>query len=155
MLLSVHATVGAVLGEQVSTPLLAFVLGFISHFILDIIPHGDEALIKAYRNDFKNKGMKYLIVFDLVSTAILLPLLFYTQKISFNPVVLWGIIGGVLPDFMVGINEVTHKHFKRMNKLHFWAHGKLGKTFGKNLSWTMPLKLGLLGQIILLYLILR
>ena len=151
MLLSVHATVGAIIGEHVNTPLLAFVLGFISHFILDIIPHGDEALIKAYRNDFKNKGLKYLIIFDLISTAILILLLFYSQKISFNTTVIWGIIGGIAPDFMVAINEITQKHFIKTHKLHYWAHDKISH----KLSWTMPLKLGLLLQLIILYLILR
>ena len=151
MLLSIHATVGAVIGEQVNTPLLAFILAFISHFILDMIPHGDEALIKAYRNDFKNKGLKYLIIFDLISTAILIPLLFFFKKINFNPIVIWGIIGGVAPDFMVAINEISQKHFIKTHKLHYWAHDKISH----KLNWVMPLKLGFLLQLIILYLILR
>jgi hypothetical protein len=151
MLLSVHATVGAVIGANVSTPLLAFVLGFISHFILDIIPHGDEALIKAYRNDFKNRGMLYLIIFDLASTIILLFLLFYSQKLNFTPIVLWGILGGVIPDVMVAINEITHKHFCRTQKIHCWTHDKISQ----KLNWTMPLKLGLLLQLLIIYLILK
>lgn len=151
MLLSVHATVGAIIGENVGTPLLAFVLGFISHFILDIIPHGDEALIKAYRNNFKNRGMLYLIIFDIISTFILLSLLFYFKQINFNPIVIWGIIGTVIPDFMVGVYEITNKHFKRTHKLHYWIHDGLNlKT-----TWTMPLKMGLIVQIIIIYLILR
>lgn len=151
MLLSVHATVGAIIGENVNTPLLAFVLAFISHFILDIIPHGDEALIKAYRNDFKNKGMKYLIIFDIISTAILIPLLFISQKISLSPPVIWGICGGILPDIMVAIHEVSHKQFTRTHKVHFWAHNRIST----KMAWTMPLKLGLLAQIAIIYLILK
>ncbi len=149
MLLSVHATVGAIIGEQVNTPLLAFILGFISHFILDIIPHGDEELIKAYRNDFKNRGMLYLIIFDLISTAVLLFLLFFFQQISFSYTVIWGIIGGVIPDFMVAIHEISHKHFCRTHKVHYWTHDKLCLT----LNWTMPLKLGLLLQILIITLL--
>lgn len=149
MLLSVHATVGAIIGENVGTPLLAFILGFISHFILDIIPHGDEELIKAYRNDFKNRGMLYLIIFDLISTITLLALLFLFHKISFNYTVIWGIIGGVVPDLMVAINEITHKHFSRTHKVHCWTHDKLCC----NLNWTMPLKLGLLLQLLIITLL--
>jgi len=151
MLLSVHATVGAVIGDNVSTPILAFVLGFISHFILDMFPHGDEALIKAYRNNFKNRGMLYLIIFDLVSTIILLFLLFYFQKVSFTKTVIWGIMGGVIPDLMVAINEITHKHFCRTQKFHCWTHAKIGQ----KLNWTMPLRLGLLLQLVIIYLILK
>lgn len=151
MLLSVHATVGSVIGESVSTPLLAFILGFISHFILDIIPHGDEELVKAYRNDFKNRGMLYLIFFDLVSTIILMFLLFFLHKVSLSTTVIWGLIGGIAPDIMVAINEITHKHFSRTNKFHLWTHDKIGH----KLNWTMPLKLGLLLQLIIIYLFLK
>lgn len=151
MLLSVHATVGAIIGENVNTPLLAFVLAFISHFILDIIPHGDEAIIKAYRNDFKNKGVKYLIIFDVISTAILMPLLFLSQKVNFNLTVIWGICGGILPDIMVAIHEISHKHFIRTHKVHYWAHDKICT----KLAWSMPLKFGLLAQLIIIYLILK
>lgn len=151
MLLSVHTAVGAVIGENISSPLFAFVLGFLSHYILDMIPHGDEEIVKAYRQDFKNRGILYLIIFDLFSTAILLFLVFYFQKISFNPSVVWGIIGAVIPDFMVATYEITHKHFRRMHWLHYWSHDRFNKVF----SWSLPLKIGIIGQIILLYLLLR
>jgi len=154
MLLSVHATVGAIIGQNVSTAILAFVLAFISHFVLDIFPHGDEALVKAYRGNFKNRGMIYLIIFDVATTAILIPLLFLTQKVNFMPTVIWGIIGGVIPDFFVGIYEITHKHFRRTHKLHAWLHNILGHQIGGRTKLNMSLKFGILIQIILIYLIL-
>jgi zinc transporter ZupT len=147
MLLSVHATVGAIIGENVNTPLLAFVLAFISHFILDIIPHGDAKLIKAYRNDFKNKGFLYLIIFDLIATIIILALLLISHKISYSQKVFWGIMGGILPDLMVASHEITNKYFKRWHKIHTWTHDRI--------NWAIPLQLGIIVQIIIIYLILR
>ncbi|MBN1325694.1 hypothetical protein JW977_01780 [Candidatus Falkowbacteria bacterium] len=147
MLISVHATIGAVIGEKIHYSLFAFALAFLSHFVLDIIPHGDKALIKAYRNDFKNKAMLYLIIFDVISTVILLGLMFYLRKLTYSPAVLWGIIGGILPDVMVAIHEITHKQFHRAHKAHDWAHEKL--------KWSLPLNLALVYQIIILYLLLR
>ena len=147
MLLSVHATVGAIIGESVNTSLLSFVLAFISHFILDIIPHGDTALIKAYRNNFKNRGMLYLIIFDLISTTILLFILFYLHKISYSQTVVWGIIGGVIPDIMVAIYEITNKYFSRAHKFHSWTHTRI--------HWSISLKLGILVQLIIMYLLLK
>ena len=147
MLISVHATVGAIIGQNVSKPLLAFVLAFISHFLLDLIPHGDKELIKAYRNDFKNKAMLYLIYFDLITTPILLGLLFYTGQITYSTTVLWGIIGGVLPDILVAIHEISDKFFTRTHKFHNWTHEKF--------KWSIPLKFGLVVQIIIIYLLLR
>lgn len=151
MLISVHTAVGAVIGENLSNPLLAFVLGFISHFILDMIPHGDEQLVKAYRQNFKNRGMLYLIILDIISTIILVLLLFFFHKVNFTAVVIWGIIGAILPDFMAAIYEVTQKHFRRVHWLHYWTHDRFNKKF----NWSLPLKLGLIGQIILIYLLLR
>jgi hypothetical protein len=147
MLISVHATIGAVIGEKVHYSLFAFALAFLSHFVLDIIPHGDKTLIRAYRNDFKNKALLYLIFFDIISTIILLGLMFCLHKITYSTSVLWAIIGSVLPDFMVGIHEVTKKHFGHAYKAHQWAHEKL------NLS--IPLNLSLIYQVIILYLLLR
>jgi hypothetical protein len=147
MLVSVHATIGAVIGEKIHYSLFAFALAFLSHFILDIIPHGDKSLIKAYRNDFKNRAMLYLIIFDIISTVVLLSLMFYLHKLSYSPSVLWGIIGGILPDVMVAIHEITHKQFQRTHKAHDWVHEKL--------NWSLPLNLSLIYQIIILYLLLR
>lgn len=147
MLLSVHATIGAIIGENVHKPLYAFVIAFISHFLLDLIPHGDKELIKAYREDFKNKAMLYLIYFDLITTPILLALLFYTRQITYSSSVLWGIIGGVLPDILVAINEISNKYFERTSKFHTWIHERL--------KWSIPLGYGIIVQIIIIYLILR
>lgn len=147
MLLSVHATVGAIIGENVNSPVLAFILAFISHYLLDVIPHGDTALVKAYRENFKQKAMIYLITFDIFSSIALFFILFFFHKITFSEPVLWGIVGGILPDIMVAIYEITNKYFRRLHRLHFWTHDRL--------NWTISLKLGLLVQIIIIYLLLR
>ena len=147
MLLSVHATVGAIIGENANTSLFAFILAFISHFVLDIIPHGDAKLIKAYRNEYKSKGVLYLIAFDLIASVILISLLFYFHKISWSQKVLWGIVGGILPDLMVASHEITNKYFSRWHKIHSWTHDRI--------SWTIPLQIGIAVQIIIIYLILR
>lgn len=147
MLLSVHATVGAIIGESVDTPLLAFIFAFISHFLLDLIPHGDKELIKAYRNNFKNRGMLYLIYFDLLTTPVFLGILFLLGHLTYSTTVLWGIIGGVLPDILVAVHEISDKFFSRTHKFHDWTHEKF--------KWSIPLKFGIIVQIIIIYLILR
>lgn len=42
MLFTTHALTGAAIGAAVQNPVLAFVLGFASHHILDSIPHFDQ-----------------------------------------------------------------------------------------------------------------
>ena len=50
MILSVHATFGAALASLVpSHPVAGFTLGFVSHFVLDAIPHKDYELISLER----------------------------------------------------------------------------------------------------------
>ena len=41
MFITVHAAAATALSRYATIPLLAFVLGLLSHFILDMIPHGD------------------------------------------------------------------------------------------------------------------
>jgi len=55
MILSVHATFGAAVASLVpSHPVLGFVLGFSSHFVLDAIPHKDYELISLETGPDKN-----------------------------------------------------------------------------------------------------
>jgi hypothetical protein len=44
MTLTTHATLGAVIGRATGNPVLAFIFGFISHFLIDMVPHGDTGL---------------------------------------------------------------------------------------------------------------
>ena len=41
MYITVHTSVGLLIGQAVSNWPTAFILGMASHFALDIIPHGD------------------------------------------------------------------------------------------------------------------
>jgi len=47
MFLTTHTVVGVLISQHTPTPLIAFSLGFLSHFLLDFIPHGDEQLLTA------------------------------------------------------------------------------------------------------------
>ncbi len=50
MFLTVHTPLGIIIGQSVANPILAFVFGLISHYILDLIPHGDTKVPKKYLN---------------------------------------------------------------------------------------------------------
>lgn len=125
MLLTVHATAGALIGQQINNPVLAFVLAFISHFILDIIPHGDQDWIEEYKGDQKSKVKKIIsiVVIDIVILLVLLVSKYYYSE-SFAPSLSIGagILGGILPDFLVGCHELSDRLFKKFYKFHFWIH---------------------------------
>ncbi len=125
MLLTVHATTGALIGQQINNPILAFVLAFISHFVLDVIPHGDQDWIEEYKGDQKAKAKKIIsiVVIDVVILMILLvSKYFYGDSINQGLNIASGILGGLLPDFLVVCHELSDKLFKNFYRFHFFIH---------------------------------
>lgn len=123
-----HAAAGALIGHQVDgNALLIFILAFISHLVLDLIPHGDRHHVVDYYFG-ERKKLKQIyngIVIDTVATIIMVAILMsYT---TFNKIgMAWGIIGGVLPDLLVGLNEVmNNSKLKWFTKMHFKVHNAL------------------------------
>jgi hypothetical protein len=53
----VHGMAGAVIGSRLDSPILAFILGFVSHFILDAIPH-DSNEARDWENNGTDKFVK-------------------------------------------------------------------------------------------------
>ena len=109
MTLSTHAVVGASIAVLSKVnPVLAFFLGFGSHFILDSIPHWDYKVTK------KN------ITVDVFFGVILVFVFFYSSSFSFHSLVfsaaLWGAFGAVLPDLLIGF------HMKFPTKLVSFLH---------------------------------
>jgi hypothetical protein len=138
MFLTLHAAVGALIGEEVSSPTLAFVLGFIFHFVLDLIPHGDEDLVKGYQDGARIKRMVSVATVDAIVMAILF-FIFYSQDFFFQPkVVIWGITGSIFPDFLIGVHEITKiKILDKFHDLHYFAHNFFFERF--HLSFTKGL----------------
>ncbi len=105
MYASTHFAVGAAIGKMVGNSWQAFLLGFLSHIILDIIPHHD------YR------GRRGIFLDTMVTAAMVLWL--YPS----SAYILWGALGGTLPDLEV---IISHIFFKRKGPLFFPTHsGKL------------------------------
>ncbi|MBI5071711.1 hypothetical protein HZB93_02350 [Candidatus Falkowbacteria bacterium] len=125
MLLTVHATAGALIGQQINNPVLAFALAFVSHFILDMIPHGDQDWIDDYKGDQKAK-VKKIISIVAIDVVILLALLvsrfYYTDSFAPSLSIASGILGGLLPDFLVGCHELSDRLFKNFYRFHFIVH---------------------------------
>ncbi len=127
MLLSIHATAGALIGQQINNPILAFILAFVSHFILDVIPHGDHDWIEEYKGGQKAKARKIvsIVVIDVLVLLALLISKFYFKSFTPNLPIVAGVAGGLLPDFLVGCHELSDKLFKRFYRLHFVVHDLL------------------------------
>lgn len=119
MLLGAHLIVGAVAGEYVNNPFLAFAAGIILHFILDAIPH--------YDTTDEGKITKRQMVLIAIDGIISLVILYYcfsnlsTHQLSF----VTGSFGGILPDILDNVfwwqkKFRSTKFGKAFNKLHGW-----------------------------------
>lgn len=124
MLLTIHATTGALIGQQINNPGLAFILAFISHFILDMVPHGDQNWIEEYKTNQKAKIKKIMsiIALDFLALFILLVSKYYFNNFAPTLNIVAGLLGSVMPDLFVGIHELSEKWFKRFNHFHFTVH---------------------------------
>lgn len=136
MILTTHAIVGAAAGRIFSNPLMAFAAGFISHFILDAIPHWAYALKSKARN--KEEPLKENIVlnrefigdlarigldFVLGVSAAIFIFRGEDRFIGAPANLLAGIAGGLLPDFMQFLYfKIRHEPLIFFQKLHIYVH---------------------------------
>jgi len=93
MLIAAHSISAGVVGEVVENPILAFLLGFILHFILDAIPHFDST----DGGKFTKRQIALLAIDGTIGLAVLIYLFFNSShQLSFVA----GVFGGLLPDML-------------------------------------------------------
>lgn len=126
MFLTVHASAGVIIGQTTGNIWLGFLAGFISHFLLDIVPHGDTELAgenAAFTKEDVDK-IKRLALFDIAIMIILLAALYLMGFITAILPVLFAVAGAILPDFVQGVYILTkspllQKYFDFHYGLHF------------------------------------
>lgn len=135
MTLTAHAITGAALASLVpDQPLVGFVIGFASHFVLDAIPHWDYKLNskKEDSNNHMNDDMvinkDFLkdilkISFDGI-LGLLLSLIVFNFYFKFPTlVVLSGVIGAMMPDALQFVYmKWRHEPLISLQKFHLWIH---------------------------------
>ena len=149
MFLTVHGTTGLIVGKYTGNIFIAFITAFIFHFLFDIIPHGDEFFIKDDDNKnkkfvFSESNIRKLKIATLIDVTVMsiLMLIFYFNGIFTNPLpILFGMAGGIFPDFLVGIYILTKNPWL---KNFFNFHDNVHHIFSK---LKIPSYVGLLIQI--------
>lgn len=128
MFLTAHAITAAVIVENldIQSSVFAFVFGFLSHFILDAIPHGDEGLDEG--KGFVRVLWTWALADGLVLTFMLLLLLPYAPWLLSIPV-LAAMIGSIAPDALQAVHHLIFP-IPRYMRLHNRCHEHFGKRIG-------------------------
>lgn len=138
MFLTVHAAAGIIVGIKTGNPILAFIAGVISHFILDMIPHGDQDLVEG--NDHfsprERKLLRYVGVADTIIMLAELGILYWLGLAPLTWSVSAAVVGALLPDFLNAVYVFTETkillpyfHFQRA--LHYvWNRFTINMTHG-------------------------
>ena len=154
MFITIHAATGALIGTEIANPIIAFIISFAMHFLIDIIPHGDRELGKKFfglinKKISEEEKIKSLAAYGIIDYVILIFfLLFMFKNFSFakNDGVIWGIIGGVLPDLLVAVFVLTKtKYLKWFFDFHKWNHHLIIEKLNNDIS----LKKGILMQVVI------
>ncbi|MCX6744444.1 MAG: hypothetical protein NTX82_02880 [Candidatus Parcubacteria bacterium] len=131
MFLTVHSAVGLTIANYIKNPLLAFFVGFILHYVFDIIPHGDTQIPKKYHN------IVYITLAGFLDLAVLtsfLLILMLGQAKFLTWTQIAAISGSVIPDLIQFIYFLhpRQKHLLRIQKVHDFFHGLITnkKNFG-------------------------
>ena len=105
MYLTIHTPLSLILGKKIKKPILVFILAFLVHLILDSIPH--EIISK------HNYYFYIIMICDLILLSSLLYILYKQNKIKFNLITITAILGGIMPDALWFLNDLT------FNKIFF------------------------------------
>ncbi|MBU1126117.1 hypothetical protein KJ758_00735 [Patescibacteria group bacterium] len=139
MTIATHTAVGTVIGLSVGNPLLGFVIGFISHYLLDLIPHGDGKISDQLRV-FKKKKMPITYgTIDAITSIFLLLIILNISPEAHTKVFSAAVAGSILPDLLTGLYDLTKVRFLRVfYRLHFFFHDYFIKRWHDvNLSYSL------------------
>lgn len=113
MFLTTHAAAGILIASKSDNPYLVFGLAFLSHFILDFIPHGDESLYRDH--EWKvNKKYRHVVYYNAIDFGVLVALTLWAYRFT-EPdqtgLMLLGVLGGLAPDFLSYLFPIIHERF--------------------------------------------
>ena len=138
MVLSTHVVAGAALAQLFpQNPALGFGVAFVSHFVLDMIPHWDYRLVSLEAGATGQKIDKEFkinpafvadlmkIGADLLLGLILAFLVFYPDSKLDLLILFLGVSGALLPDFLQFVFYKFRPFWlKPLQRFHIWIHAR-------------------------------
>lgn len=105
MFIATHVAMGTIIGQNVPSAGLAFGLSVASHFMLDLVPHGDSKLYRNYKAGISTaRSLIYVAIDSSFSIGLFVYLLENAAYASRSMIIL-SVIGAILPDLLVALAE--------------------------------------------------
>jgi hypothetical protein len=152
MIFTPHAVVGAAVGVATGNPVSGFAAGFVSHHLLDMVPHFDQGTfrLKRVRAPYLGTSADYgheqftkrdwiMLFIDWAIAAILFSIIFTSLPASIWPLILIGALGGITPD-LIGSSPLWSPQLEEKFK-----SAKIYKGFHTFFHFTVPPSLIWLG----------
>ena len=160
MILATHAVVGVAAAELFpSNPIAAFIAAFLSHFLLDAIPHWNYSIKSHQENPENPLNGKVVfgktLAFDLIKVFVDLSagialsfLFFYKGTYQSEVIVILGAFGGMFPDalqFAYWILKI--EPLKSIQKFHIWIHHRI--RYELSPAWGIPFQIAIVAIIVI------
>lgn len=128
MLLTPHVAVGAAIGASTENLTYIIVLAFMSHFILDALPHTDWGTWHEYKDFVLEKKDYILLLADVICILILIYILW--DNILSNQYIVLGMFFAILVDLIDNVpfwkyNIRKLPVFSQLHKFHRLFHFKI------------------------------
>jgi hypothetical protein len=120
-----HALTGAIIGLSVTNPIIAFLAAFVSHYVLDTIPHYGAR--EDNQSELKSKLFLYLLYIDAALCFILVLVIFSYRPNNYILAMICAFTA-TMPDFF-SINMFLHS-LKNIP----WKPGLYNK-FASKIQW--------------------
>jgi hypothetical protein len=118
---------GAVIASYIKDPILAVILAFLSHYLLDFIPHIEYSIKNITEKNWRNSLPDFLRVFLDFSFGILLILFFSTK----TPIIFIAVFFAMLPDGISLLSLATKNkilenyNYLHQKRIHFFKYKKV------------------------------
>lgn len=124
MNLTSHVVVGAAVGYLTQNPILGFIAGYVSHHVIDTVPHTDGgSLHVGVANYAKDKRVIAIVAVDLA--LVIFFTFFLIGRIGPDLPMILGAFGGALPDLIDNVpfwTPAVRKKLPFFNKIHEFFH---------------------------------
>jgi len=149
MFITPHTSLAIWISTRITDPVLAFILGVVSHLVLDIIPHGDEKLAE----HIKDKKQKFIYFLKVATVDMILAVLLLYFFVNHGPQVNYyvlasAVFGSWIPDF----TWIAIEYFK-LNRFYWYVifHERVHSLIG----WQYSIIYGVPFQIVVTMFVLK